>query len=243
MKLFALHLSLLITLALLSWPDSAGWSAEPKPATQVDLRPHFARWGLPIKKQGARNTCSVFTTTGAMEYALSKKFNRGLRLSEEYLNWSCNQVIQNTTQDRGQFFADLLKGYELHGICPEADMPYAKAFSGSYQPTARATNDAKLLKNHGLRANWIKPNDGKVGITDAHIEQMKATLRKGWPVCGGSAHSVLVVGFKDDPAIAGGGHFLLRDSGGGNEQTMTYQAAKARLCDLLWYDTAPPPTK
>lgn len=104
-------------------------------------------------------------------------------------------------------------------------------------------SDAKLLKQHGLRANWIKPNDGKVGITDSHIEQMKETLRKGWPVCAGSAHSVLVVGYQDNSGVAGGGLLLLRDSGGGNEQTMTYQAAKGRLCDLLWYDTMPPPSK
>lgn len=243
MKLTPPYSQALATFTSLIFTATTLLAADPKPAAQVDLRPNFARWGLPIKKQGARNTCSVFTTTGAMEYALSKKFNRGLRLSEEYLNWSCNQVIKNTTQDRGQFFGDLLKGYELHGICPEGAMPYARAFSSSYQPNERATSDAKLLKNHGLRANWIKPNDGKVGITDAHIEQMKATLRTGWPVCGGSAHSVLVVGFKDDPALAGGGHFLLRDSGGGNEQTMTYRAAKARLCDLLWYDTAPSPSR
>ena len=178
-----------------------------------------------------------------MEYALSKKLDRRLRLSEEYLNWSCNQIIKNSTQDRGQFFSDLLKGYERHGICPEGDMPYAKAFSGANQPTARAISDAQLVKHYGLRANWIKPNDGKVGITDGHIELMKAILRNGWPVCAGSGHSVLVVGYTDDPVSTGGGHFLLRDSGGGNEQTMTYKAAKARLCDLLWYDTEPTTSK
>lgn len=243
MRLIAPLWKLMAELAALVWLTCPALAADPKPATQVDLRPQFARWGLPVKKQGARNTCSVFTTVGAMEFALSKKFNRGFRLSEEYLNWACNQVIKNSTKDRGQFFSDLLKGYEQHGICPEADMPYAKAFSAAYKPTERAVSDAQLLKQHGLRANWIKPNDGKVGITDAHIEQMKAVLRQGWPVCAGSAHSVLAVGFKDDPAVAGGGYFLLRDSGGGNEQTMTYQAAKGRLCDLLWYDTTPPPGK
>src|SRR4051812_35065303 len=50
----------------------------------VDLRPIFKRWNLAPKRQGARNTCSVFTTTGALEFAVSKHYDRGTRLSVEY---------------------------------------------------------------------------------------------------------------------------------------------------------------
>ena len=93
------------------------------PAT-VDLRPVFKRWNLCLKSQGARNTFSVFVTTGALEFAASKHYSKGTRLSVEYLNWACNQVIRNQKDDRGQFFHDLLKGFQKHGICSEVNMPY-----------------------------------------------------------------------------------------------------------------------
>src|SRR5438132_10068920 len=61
----------------------------------VDLRRQFKEWKLLPKSQGHRNTCSVFTTTAALEFAVSKHTGRGTRLSVEYLNWACNQVIHN----------------------------------------------------------------------------------------------------------------------------------------------------
>jgi hypothetical protein len=91
---------------------------------QVDLRTQFAKWKLPPRGLGTRNTCSVFVTVGAFEFALSKQHDRGMPLSVEYSNWACNQVIRNSTRDRGQFFHDLLKGYEKHGLCRDELMPY-----------------------------------------------------------------------------------------------------------------------
>jgi hypothetical protein len=202
----------------------------------VDLRPNFKRWQLPLKKQEARNTCSVCTMTAAFEYALSKKLDRGIPLSAEYLNWACNQVIGNKTEDRGQFFSDLGKGFEHFGICVEAAMPYAPRFDPGYSPSQQAFGSAREVMRQGLRIHWTKPNDGKIGITPAHLEQIKATLRAGWPVCAGSAHSVLVVGYRDDPVQPGGGVFFTRDSGTGKEAMLNYADAKAKLCDLLWID-------
>src|ERR1017187_8239171 len=39
----------------------------------VDLRLAFKKWDLPIGSQGGRGHCSVFTMTGAMEYALASQ--------------------------------------------------------------------------------------------------------------------------------------------------------------------------
>ena len=217
-------------------------ASKPSAASEVDLRPGFEQWKLPPKKQGARNTCSVMTTVGAMEYALAKKLNRGIPLSAEYLNWACNKIINNSTEDRGQFFHDLVKGYELYGVCTEAEMPYATNFMPGYQPSARATNDAGVIHSYGLRPHWLKPYDGKTGVSDDHLEQIRATLRKGWPVCAGSFHSVLFVGYKDAASLEGGGGFYVRDSGEGKQGIMSYKEARERLCDLLWFDTEEPKT-
>ena len=179
------------------------------------------------------------TTAGAMEYTLSRKFNQGMPLSAEYLNWACNQVIHNTSQDRGQFFNDLLRGYERFGVCADAEMPYAKRFLPNYQPSAQATNHASVIRSYGLRSHWIKPNDGKKRVSDEHLDEIKATLRKGWPVCAGSFHSVLFVGYREDSSLEGGGGFYFRDSASGREDVMSYKEAKGRLCDVFWFDVAP----
>ena len=157
-------------------------------------------------------------------------------LSAEYLNWACNQVIHNSSQDRGQFFHDLLRGYQRFGICADSEMPYAKKFLPNYRPSAQATNHALVIRSYGLRAQWIKAYDGTKGVSDQQLDAIKATLRKGWPVCAGSFHSVLLVGFTEDSAFEGGGGFYFRDSGAGNREIMSFKEAKARLCDVLWFD-------
>src|SRR6185295_14967266 len=83
----------------------------------VDLRPRFEGWKMSPRSQGRRNTCSVFVTAGAFEFALSRHFKQVSPVSVEYLNWACNQEIGNSRADRGQFFHDLLKGFEKHGVC------------------------------------------------------------------------------------------------------------------------------
>ena len=53
-------------------------------------------------------------------------------------------------------------------------------------------------------------------------------------------HSVLLVGFKDDPAQPGGGVFLIRNSGGGvHDGSMPYQYACAYVNDAAWIEPAP----
>jgi hypothetical protein len=205
---------------------------------RVDLNPRFGQWHLAVKKQGPRPTCSVFTTVAAMEYAVSIKSRVGVRLSEEYLNWAANQITRRTN-DGGQFFSNLVKGYNAYGIATEVTMPYRAQYSPSYAPSAAAESSAGTVKSYRLRAHWIKENDGQVGVADIHLLEAKRALAAGWPVCAGSYHSVLFAGYRDGPGLPGGGEFLVRDPGGGNEQTMSYEAAKKRLCDLVWFDCEP----
>ena len=87
-----------------------------------------------------------------------------------------------------------------------------------------------------MKFHWLRPNDGTQGLTDEHIAQTKTVLAGGSPVAAGSYHGILLVGYHDDPALAGGGEFFVRDSGGGNEQTLTYTAAKERMNDLFWVE-------
>jgi hypothetical protein len=215
--------------------------AQPKPvatpgSASIDLRPNFAKWGLPLRKQGARNTCSVFASVGAMEYAFARQLDRGVPLSVEFSNWAGDQVIRRA-QD-GHYFTSIIRGYQKFGVCAEEEMPYAPKFRADYEPSERALIAARDLQSHKLAFHWLRPNDGTKGLTDEHIAQCKAILAEGWPIAAGSYHSILFVGFEDDAALDGGGQFLVRDSGGHHEKTLTYAAAKERMCDLFWVEPA-----
>ena len=76
-------------------------------------------------------------------------------LSVEYSNWASNRVIRNSTVDRGQFFHDLLKGYEKHGLCRDELMPYEEQFQNT-SPTEAARRDAETNRELGFKVHWIR---------------------------------------------------------------------------------------
>lgn len=179
----------------------------------VDLRPKFAEWGLPVTGQHGRGTCSVHTFTGAMEFVLSRKLNKGAPLSDEFLNWACNQIIGNVgpnAVDRGQFFEHLWMGYAKYGICLWDFMPFSVKFDPNLAPSADALRNAKENQAHNFAWRYIT----KPGASDEQIiAQVKTILANGLPVLAGSSHSVLIVGYNDDDKWSGGGYFIIADSG------------------------------
>jgi hypothetical protein len=227
-------------------------------ATTADLRPAFEKLGLSLRGQGARPTCSVFTVTGALELAASRKLQRTQRLSVEYLNWASNDVV-GKAQDGG-FFSDLWRGFSKHGICPEEAMPYAQKFRRSIAPEASAVGAAREMVALGLQLHWIKEWNVKTGLTAEQINAIRQTITSGWPVCGGfrwpkseqwkddvlqmceaadvfDGHSILLIGFKDDTSMAGGGAYLMRNSNGaGSEAWMPYAYAANFMNDAVWID-------
>ena len=228
------------------FPISAGDSATTSQRTdgasnelpaEVDLRPQFTRWNLAPRRQGRRNTCSVFVTAAALEFALAKHRDAGAPLSVEYLNWACNQQIGNTTADRGQFFHDLLKGFAQHGICPEDLMPYERRF-GNTQPDEAAQQDAEQTRQLNFQVHWIRRWSKSSGLSDAEFAETRRVLAAGLPVCAGSNHSRLFVGYADNADAPGGGTFVTRDSGLGRYSAVSYEWARANPYDLFWVEIA-----
>lgn len=205
----------------------------------VDLRPQLKKWGLEPRSQGARNTCSVFVTTGALEFAVSKHFGRGTALSVEYLNWASSDVTGNPTD--GGFFHDLLKGFEQHGICLEPAMPYQKQFDPKLKPSEKAKEKAKEIHELDLHIRWINPWKPKPGLTEEHLQEMKAVLAKGYPVAAGSSHSRLFVGYVDDTRQPGGGLFVTKDSGAAAYNTLTYEFVNEKVGDVFWVEAPAKP--
>ena len=228
------------------------------PASSIDLRPIFEKWGLGSRVQGGRNTCSVFTVAGALEYALTSKREQETRLSVEFLNWAANQAIRETKD--GGFFSDLWKGFTIYGVCPEQDMPYQDKFDSVREPSQKARSRALELHKAGLRLHWVKPWNPNTGLTEEQLIEIKDVLNKQWPVCGGfrwpkdvrwknevletpppegvfDGHSVLIVGYRGDAGQPGGGVFLFRNSNNnGRDGYMTYEYARAYMNDAAWVD-------
>ena len=227
-------------------------------AGSVDLRPAFDRFGLAPRRQGARPTCSVFTVAGALEFALARQQGHSPRLSVEFLNWAACRARGETND--GGFFSDLWKGFAAYGICSEAQMPYEAKFDAAREPGAGALADAKARLSAGLRLHWIKEWDVNTGLTPDQFAAIKRTLAAGWPVCGGlrwpkqeqwtnhvlcmcpandvrDGHSVLLVGYRDDPAQPGGGVLVFRNTGrDGQDGAMPYAYARQYLNDAVWVD-------
>jgi hypothetical protein len=116
-------------------------------------------------------------------------------------------------------------------------MPYSRRFNSEKQPESAAVREADEFRQATrLKFHWIRPLGKKPGLSDDDVREVKATLAKGFPVGAGSYHSVLFVGYEDDPALDGGGKFLIADSNL-RETEISYQAAKERFSDMFWVST------
>jgi C1A family cysteine protease len=251
----------LAALLLLAATETKSVFAQTNLAATTDLRPTFQKWGLPLRSQGSRGTCSVFAMTGALEYALASRQQTGTVLSVEFLNWASNQATTNSND--GGFFSDLWAGYEVYGICAETNLPYLQSYDSSLHPDKVALQRAKEVATAQLRLHWIKPWDVTTGLTGAQFLEIKRTLSNGWPVCGGfrwpkhaqwqknvlqmaaaadvfDGHSVLLVGYQDDATEPGGGVFLIRNLGGGAQDgAMSYEYVRAYMNDAVWIKPSP----
>lgn len=240
-------------------PVSVPVSAELPAAT--DLRPEFEQWGLAPRNQGSRPTCSVFTIASALEFAVARRQNRGERLSVEFLNWAANQTRRGNRD--GGFFSDMWRGFAAHGICTEIQMPYQPEFDATKTPEAEVLGAAKARLALELQLHWIKRWNVKTGLNGEKFLALKRTLHRGWPVGGGlrwpqrevwksdvlqmcppeevfDGHSVLLVGYRDDPEQAGGGVFIFRNTNrGGRDGFMPYAYAQAYMNDAVWIESKP----
>jgi hypothetical protein len=215
-------------------PNAAHAQSEsPRLATppEVDLSSAFAAWGLGLKSQRRRDTCAVFTITGALEYGLARSLDDGVRLSEEYLNWAANDMSDDWHD--GATFAELQQGFSKWGIAEDADMPYQRVFNTSIVPTENAMNAARQIWEMKPKWNWLA-RDSMSGLTGAHIAAIKRVLARGWPVAAGGEHCMLLVAYADDDRQAGGGIVVARDYATSRNKRMTYAEVQRRFDSLLW---------
>jgi hypothetical protein len=207
-------------------------------ARGVDLRPTLEALDLGPRSQGPRGTCSIFTTCGAIEFALAKHRGRATRLSPEFLNWAAGEAAGRPSD--GNFFHNALAGFERFGICAEAAMPYRERFDAAAAPSAQALAEAEAIRAEAREAcivRWIVPwQPNHFGVSDEQFAEIKSVLARGYPVAAGSGHSRLLVGFRDDPVLRGGGEFLTLDSGLGRFDYVTYEFVRTQVADAFWVE-------
>ncbi|MFO0983163.1 MAG: DUF4932 domain-containing protein [Planctomycetota bacterium] len=209
-------------------------------AAHVDLRDDLAQHGIDATRaQGARGTCSVFTVCQALEFALNRARGTEQRLSVEFLNWAANQVTGDPRD--GDFFHNVIAGFERFGACSEGAMPYRDRFAPDLEPTAAARAEAARARDLPLAVPWIQPwQSGRAGIPAESFARIKATLSNGWPVGAGCAHSRLLVGYRDDAGQPGGGVFETLDSALGGSGEVSYAFVQEQVLDAFWIEACAP---
>ncbi|MBI2603751.1 MAG: hypothetical protein HYW48_11930 [Deltaproteobacteria bacterium] len=190
-----------------------------------DFRQEIARRGIAIRNQGARGTCSVFTMNFLLEYAYTEMCGTHMNdLSEEYLNHVTN-LASNRTDD-GDFFHNILAGYNSYGIVREASLPYKSTYMfNGYNLPQTTINEGKsmLASNLKLKSSFLKPIGSTQGLSTAEFNAIIRSLDSGVPVGLGRGHSMPIVGYKWDSNYDGGGYFIFRNSYGVGTGTNGYQ--------------------
>lgn len=207
-------------------------------AAEKSLRPLFEKYGIGIYDQGERGTCSIFAITGLLEFEYAHTQGITAPLSVEYLNWASNMITGELAD--GSYFSDALTALNKYGICSDELFPYyIQNYNSQVAPSQAAIKEAK--KRRGASLYWIKEWNPTTGMAEEQIAQIKQQILKEHPVAIGfrwpkkedkyrrvengimivppeegvyDGHSVIIVGFKDDPTVAGGGYFIFKNSYG-----------------------------
>ncbi len=214
----------------------------PADTPNADLRPTILKKQMAVRDQGNRGTCSVHAMTFLLEYMYATRKNLNFRdLSEEYLNYVTNLVTGKNAD--GDFFNNLDLGYQKWGTYPEGLVPYKPVFDPKYKvPQAYMDVAKKWVRFQADFIKAWDPDTGATmgDLYKVMIQLEKDTpvaVGMWWPTKGNfktvqvkgldvivvpkqrnvdcaDGHSVAIVGYRKDPAFAGGGYFIFRNSGG-----------------------------
>ena len=163
----------------------------PALAPEVDLRRKIRAYGLKVRDQGTRGTCTVFATTFLIEYQRASLSGapHGLHLSEEYLNWAGNKATGEDAD--GGFFTKQIAGYNAWGISTAHQMPYQDAYDTAHPdaPSRAAIAKAAAAFPQSYRINYpfeiVKVWDNTKGMNAAELQKAITILRSGRPVASG----------------------------------------------------------
>jgi C1A family cysteine protease len=152
-------------------PDPGSIEDEPKADQVKPAQFDVVEWQSPVKSQGRRGVCSVFSTVALMEHLYIKE---GTMLepdfSEQFLQWSVKFEVGAFTETGGSTATRNLEAINRFGIVDEATSPYEpggwgtsddERCTGEDRPTLCYTNgepssEVRNAKRYKLpRKRWV----------------------------------------------------------------------------------------
>jgi hypothetical protein len=186
----------------------------------------------PVRNQKNRGTCVAFSTIAVREYLLGPESGPH-DLSEQYQYWNCKQ--RDGYDGSGTWIKVGMAALEEDGVCTEQVWPYHpnKIADNESQgpPPQGASSEAgqyRIGSAEKLQPRWV--NDLKSKLAEDKPIAFAVPVFKYWlteparstgdirlplPMDekkGG--HAMCMIGYEDDPAVPGGGYFLVRNSWG-----------------------------
>jgi hypothetical protein len=251
--------------AIVALAGSCGVAAADALPHSVDLTPDFQKQGLVPLAQGKRDDCSLFAVTGVVEFECAHHAlaPRG-RLSEEFLIWASDKAT-GQTGDQAMFYK-AVQGLNTYGVCAAELMPYEDKPNAQRQPSPGAIADAQKLRER-WRIEWIKRWSTDRRLSERELQKIKHALAHGHPVACGlrwpkklkghemlavpppaqvfDGHSIVFVGYEDDPEQPRSGLLRFRNSWGATwgdhgYGTMSYAYARAYANDAVCLLLGPP---
>jgi C1A family cysteine protease len=109
---------------------------------EMDLRPNVP---LPPFDQGDLGSCTANATVGAIVFDQKRQGLPVEMMSRLYLYYWSRYIEHTIPQDSGAMLRDVMKAYNKHGVCPEAEWPYDIP-KFAVKPTKAADTDAAVHK-------------------------------------------------------------------------------------------------
>ena len=101
----------------------------------------------PVKSQGSRGVCSIFSTVALMEHLYMKEGAVAPDFSEQFLQWSVKSELGRFTKTSGSNGSANIEAIHRFGVVEESVMPYETfAWSGSNDPACETTGDKEKDK-------------------------------------------------------------------------------------------------
>lgn len=187
----------------------------------------------PVRDQKNRGTCVAHACAAVREYLLGPDASTTANLSEQYLYWACKE--RDKWPGEGTWIKVAMEVLQAQGVCPEPVWPYNPnkiAGNEGQGPApagaAEAAGAFKITQGDILQARWVsamketlaagKPVAFAVPVYRYWlVEPSKSTGDLRMPLANEQSiggHAMAIVGYQDDPAVPGGGFFMIRNSWG-----------------------------
>lgn len=229
---------ILVALCAPAWCDQFDWRAFPG----SDKLP-AGNYITPVRNQGGAGTCWAFAAVAAVEanYDISLKIlNSTLDLSEQNLVCAGIGTIAGGDEDQATTYVSITGittesqlPYNQTNTSPNWPLkaPYTLYKITSMRPSyflhADPTNIKSYLETYGpveaaidAETDFMTPSappvygSSLIGAGSDAIPQALSASSQGGAQGGNLDHAILIVGFTDDPSVAGGGYWHVKNSWG-----------------------------